>query len=253
MNWLDLAIVLFIIIFLIIGIKKGFMSSILSSFSFIAIAIGAFFLYKPLSSLLNSWFGLENAIFTSYHEKLIAFSPDFDKNLLSVSQEDLHSFVKLTLNSGAIPFIPKIMFYLFLNTKSLYTKLHSSGLKNRTLADIVSSSYATFFTTIISYVITFLLLLLIVFLFKLLINKLREIGLIRVVDNVLGAFYGIIRALLILVSICLVIKLLSPISFMKPVTNYISNSFFGKLIYNQITNLLDNFFSYNDLINLIFK
>lgn len=253
MNWLDLAIVLFIIIFLIIGIKKGFMSSILSSFSFIAVAIGAFFLYKPLSSLLNNWFGLENSIFNSYHTKLIEFSPNFDKNLLSVSQEDLHSFVKTTLNCGAIPFIPKIMFYLFLNTKSLYTKLNSSGLENRTLADIISSSYATFFTTLISYTITFILLLLVVLLFKVLIKKLREIGLIRIVDNTLGAFYGIVRALLILVSICFVIKILSPISFMEPITNYISNSFFGKLIYNQITNLLDNFFSYNDLISLIFK
>ena len=48
MNWLDLALILFISIFLIIGIKKGFMSSFLSSFSFIAVAIGAFFLYKHL-------------------------------------------------------------------------------------------------------------------------------------------------------------------------------------------------------------
>lgn len=252
MNWLDLVVAIFVIIFIIIGIKNGFMSSILSNFSFWAIVIASFFLYKPISNLLNSWFGLKNAIFNSYHAKLVDFSADFDKNLLLIDESELRSFVKATLSSGAIPLIPRIMFKIFLNTKSLYSKLHSSSTASRTLADIVSDTYANFFTTIISFTITFILLLIFILLFKLLINKLRNIGLIRVVDNILGAFYGIINALVILVSICFIIKLLSPISFMKPVSNYISSSFFGKVIYSQITNLLDNFLSYSDIINAIF-
>lgn len=252
MNWLDLAVAVFLIIFIIIGIKKGFMSSILSSFSFYAVAIGAFFLYKPLLSIINNWFGLENAIFNSYHTKLTSFSADFDKNLLLIEEENLKSFVKATLNSGAISFIPKIMFYMFLNTKSLYSKLHSANIQSRSLADIVSSSYATFFSTIIGYAITFILLYVVVFLIKLLINKLRNIGLVRIVDNTLGAFYGVIRAILILIAICFTIKLLSPISFMQPVSNYLNNSFFGKVIYTQVTAILDNLLGYSDLINAIF-
>lgn len=253
MNWLDLAIFIVIIIFIIIGIKRGFMSSVLSNFSFGVIAIVAFFLYKPIGNILNSWFGLENAIFDSYYRKLVSFSPDFETNLISMEQSQLNPFVKYVLASGAIPGLPKLMFSLFLNTKSLYSKLQSSGLEYRSLGQIVSSSYANFFTSLISFAITFILLVLIVLLFKFIIDKLRTIGFIKIVDNILGAFYGIVKCLLILVSICFVIKLLSPISFMKPVTNYISNSFFGKIVYNQITNLLDNFFSYNDIINSIFK
>lgn len=253
MNWLDLALFVFIIIFLIIGIKKGFMSSVLSNFSFGAIAIVAFFLYKPLMSLLNNWFGLENAIYNSYYAKLTSFSPDFEKNLISLDESQLQPFVKYVLSSGAIPAIPKIMFSLFLNTKSLYSKLHSSGLEYRSLGEIVSSTYSTFFASLISFAITFVLICLIVLLFKFIINKLRNIGFIKIVDNILGAFYGIVQGLLILVAICFVIKLLSPISFMQPITNYISQSFFGRIVYTQITTLLDNFFSYNDIIHLIFK
>lgn len=252
MNWLDLALIIFIIIFIIIGTKKGFMSSFLSSFSFIAVAIGAFFLYKPLISLLNNLFGLEQSIFSSYHQKLINHSADFNVNLLSLKESELRYFVKTTLASGAIPFVPKIMFNIFLNTKSLYSKLHNSTHSSRSLADIVSSTYASFFTTLISYAITFLLLCGIILLFKLLINKLRQIGFVRVVDNTLGAFYGIIRALCILIIICIVLKIISPISFIKPAISYIESSFFGKLIYTQITNLLDNFFSYSDIITSIF-
>lgn len=252
MNWLDLVLLLFIIIFIIIGIKKGFMTSVLSNFSFGAIAIAAFFLYKPIASLLNNIFNLEGSIFNSYYDKLTAFSPDFERNLLSLEKSQLRPFIKSTLNSGAIPFIPKIMFQLFLNTRSLYSKLHSSGLESRNLGEIVSSSYANFFTTIISYIIIFIILCLVVLLFKLLIDKLRTIGFVKIVDNILGALYGALRCFLILVVICFIIKLMSPISFMKPVTNYISNSFFGNIIYGQITNLLDNFLGYTDIIKSIF-
>lgn len=252
MNWLDLALVLFAAIFIIIGIKKGFMTSVLTSFSLGGIAIAAFFLYRPIASLLNNWFGLEKAIFNSYYDKLIDSSPDFARNLIALEKSQLRSFVKSTLNSGAIPLIPKIMFSLFLNTRSLYSKLYNSGLESRNLGEIVSSTYANFFTTIIAYTITFVLLILIVLLFKFIVNKLRNIGAVKFVDNFLGAFYGFIRCFIILVIICLVIKLLSPISFMKPVTNYISGSFFGNLIYGQIHTILDNILGYSEIITSIF-
>lgn len=253
MNWLDLALVLFATIFIIIGIKKGFMTSVLTSFSLGGIAIAAFFLYKPIASILNSWFGLENAIASSYYDKLIDASPDFGRNLIEMEKSQLRPFVKSVLNCGAIPFIPKIMFSLFLNTRSLYTKLQDSGLESRNLGEMVSSSYADFFTTLIAFTITFILLILIVLLFKFIVSKLRNNGAVKFVDNFLGAFYGFLRCFVILIIISLVIKLLSPISFMDPVTNYISGSFFGNLVYGQIHNILDNILSYSDIITAIFK
>lgn len=253
MNWLDLALVLFVAIFVIIGIKKGFMTSVLSSFSLGGIAIAAFFLYKPIASLLNNWFGLENTIANSYYEKLIEASPDFGRNLIELEKSQLRPFVKSVLNCGAIPLIPKIMFSLFLNTRSLYTKLQSSGLKSRNLGEIVSSSYADFFTTIIAFAITFVLLILIVLLFKFIVSKLRNNGAVKFVDNFLGAVYGLFRCFLILVGICLILKLLSPFAFMDSVTNYINGSFFGKIIYGSISDLFDNYLSFSDIVHAIFK
>lgn len=252
MNWLDLALVIFVIIFIVIGIKKGFMTSVLSSFSFGAIAIAAFFLYQPIMSLLNSWFGLEEAIFSSYYDKLISQSVDFEINLLTLEKTQLRPFVRSTLNSGAIPFIPKIMFSLFLNNKSLYARLHDSGLESRTLGEIVGSTYANFFTTIIAFVITYILICLIVLLFKFVVNKLRNIGFVKVVDNIFGALYGAFRCFIILVVLSTVINLLSPFSFMDSIINYISNSFLGNLIYGQINNIIDNLLGYSDIINSLF-
>ena len=252
MNWLDLALVLFVIIFIIIGIKKGFMTSVLSSFSFGAIAIAAFFLYRPIMSLLNNWFGLENAIFDSYYDKLVAHSTDFEVNLIGLEKAELRTFVRSTLKSGAIPFIPRIMFNLFLNNRSLYTKLEASGLESRTLGEIVGSSYANFFTTLIAFAITYILICLIVLLFKFIVNKLRNIGFVKVVDNIFGALYGAFRCFIILVIISTVINLLSPFNFMDSIVNYINNSFFGNLIYGQINNIIDNLLGYTDVVTSLF-
>lgn len=253
MNWLDLGLILFVIILLIIGIKKGFMTSVLSKFSFSINAILSFFLCKPISLLFNKVFNLNGAIASSYSERLLSKSADFAVNLLEIPKENLKDFVANTLNNGGFNGITKTMFKWFINKPTLYDELHSSSHTSRTLSDIVSTSYSTFFVTIISFVTSMLLLFLIILLIKLLVNKLRTIGFVKVVDNSLGAVYGLFRCFIILIIVCIVIKLLSPIPFMESVTNYISESFFGKMIYNQINAFIDNFLSFQDIITLIFK
>lgn len=251
MNWLDLAIFLVLLIFIIIGIKKGFMTSILSNFTFGVNALISFFLCKPISILYGKWFG--GSIASSYSERLLASSDNFGVNLLSLEKAELNTFVKNTINSGNMSGFEKSMFRTFINKSSLYDTLQASGYESRTLADIISSAYSHFFVTLIAFVTSIILVYLVVLLFRLLVNKLREQGFIKVVDNILGAVYGIFRCFIFFVGLCFVIKLISPLSFMKPVTNYISHSFFGNLIYNQINSFLDNYLNFSDIINVIFK
>ncbi|MBR2391089.1 MAG: CvpA family protein [Clostridia bacterium] len=253
MNWLDLGLILFAIILLVIGIKKGFMTSVISHFSFTINAILSFFLCKPISLFYNKVFNLHGAIASSYAERMLEASANFGTNLLELSKGELSGFVRSTIKEGGFNGISRGFFNLFINKPTLYNELHSSNHTSRTLADIISSSYGTFFVTIISFVTSVLLLYLLVFLFRLLVKKLREVGFVKTVDTVLGAFYGLFRCFIVLVGICLVIKLFSPLSFMQSVTNYISESFFGKLIYNQINSFFDNYLSFKDIISLIFK
>ena len=100
MNWLDLALLLFAAIFIIIGIKKGFMTSVLTSFSLGGIAIAAFFLYRPIASLLNNWFGLEKAIFNSYYDKLVDSSPEFNVLLTNERSCDFSKAIRFLAKSG---------------------------------------------------------------------------------------------------------------------------------------------------------
>lgn len=252
MNWLDLGLIVLLIILLIVGIKKGFMTSMLSNFSFSINAILSFFLCKPVAWIYNK-IGVGGAIARSYSEKLLEKSATFATNLIELSEETLPTFVDSTIEKGGFSGITEWMFKVFLNKSTLYDELHASSHSTRSLADIISETYSSFFVSIISFVTCVLFLYLVVWLISLLVKKLREIGFVKVVDSILGALYGLFRVFLILIVICLIIKLLSPISFMHYVTDYISDSFFGKMIYNQINSFIDNYLNFQDIVNFIFK
>lgn len=250
MNWIDLGVFIFIILFVFIGVKKGFMISVISNFSVTLNLILSFFLYKPIQILFMRWFG--GNIATSYSASLIDTSGSFAVNLLTIPSDNLKSFVKSTLDAGNINGIPRIFYNLFLNNRSLYTKLHDSGLNSRALADILGETRATFLTTIIAFVTSFVLLYLIIWLITLLVKKLREVGFVRAVDNVLGAMYGLFKAFLCLIIICLTLKLMSPLSFMTNVEIYINNSLCGKFIYEPINYFIDNYLNFGEIIKNIF-
>lgn len=253
MNWLDLGIVLFAIILVIIGLKKGFMTSLISNFSFILNCILSFFLCKPIALFYNNVCGLGSAISASYTNKLIGASADFGKNLLDfASANELSSFVGKTIDKSPFGGFTEWLFKIFVNKPSLYTELQESGHTSRTLADIMSNSFATFFVTIIAFVTSFILLYIVIWLFQKLVNKLRTIGFVKFVDNFLGCLYGLFRCLLVLIILCFVVKLISPFTFMDSVVAYIDKSFFGNLIYGQISSFIDNYLSFSDIINAIF-
>lgn len=250
MNWLDLGILLFVAIFIIIGVKRGFMSSVISNFSFSLNLILSFFLYKPIQSLYLKWFG--GNIATSYASSLIETSSNFGVNLISIPSGELKEFVKVTLDAGGIKGIPRVFYNLFLNNSSLYPKLHDAGIETRTLADILGDTRATFLTTIIAFVTSFILLYLIIFLFKLLVKKLRENGFVKTVDNTLGALYGLFQAFISLVIICLILNLMSPFDFMQSVETYINGSLIGRFIYDPLNYFIENYLNFGEIIRSIF-
>ena len=252
MNWLDLGILVFAIIFIIIGLRKGFMTSVISNFSSALNILLSFFLYKPIQSLFNNWFGLGNAIATHYSNNLISASPNFAVNLLTIPGDSLYGFVNDTMAQSGFSGFTQFFYRLFMNNSSLYSKLHESGLESRTLAQIVSESLSSFFTTIIAFVTAFLLLYLIIFLITKLVEKLREIGFVKVVDNALGALYGLLKCFICLIIICLILKLMSPFSFMTSVNEYINSSLCGRLIYEPINDFIDNYLNFSDIIRSIF-
>lgn len=252
MNWLDLGIVLFAAILIIIGIKRGFMKSFISHFSGILNLLLSIFLVKPFQWFFNKCFGLGDAIANHYSKDLLEASEDFGVNLLTIEEDGLRSFVSNALDQSGLAKIPRFFYDVFMNNKSLYSKLHESGLESRTLAQIISESLSNFFTTIIAFVTAFAFLYLVILLINLLVKKLREIGFVKVVDNTLGALYGLFQCFIVLIIICLILKLMSPFSFMDSVTNYINGSLIGRFIYSPINDFISNYLNLGELMRQLF-
>ena len=159
MNWLDLGIFIIVVALVAVSIKRGFMKSVLSHFSFSLNALLSFFLCKPIQSILNKLFHVGDAIANHYSSSLIDKSSDFAENLISFSsQSELHTFVKETIKKGDFNSITKTMFNWFLNKRSLYTTLKDSGLESRNLAEIISGTFASYFTVIIAFLVSILLI-----------------------------------------------------------------------------------------------
>lgn len=252
MNWIDLGVLIFALVLIIISVRRGFMTSVISNFSGTLNLVLSFFLYKPIGWCFNKWFGIGDAIANHYSKDLIAECPDFARNLLELPKGELHSFVSGALRESGLSGLPRFFYNVFMNNSSLYSKLHGSGLQSRTLAQIVSESLSSFFTTIIAFVTAFALLYLIIWLISLLVKKLRENGFIKGVDNTLGALYGLFQGFIILIIICLVLKLMSPFNFMDAVETYINGSLSGKFIYRPINEFIDHYLNFGDLIRQIF-
>lgn len=252
MNWLDLGIVVFLVIFIIVGIKRGLMNSILLNFSLGINCLISFFFCRPIKYIIGHWFGLNKAIFNHYYTTLSSID-SFNVNLMTVTEENLHNAVDTAINDGHFNFISKTMFKIFLNKRNLYETLHSTTYETRTMADIVPQIYTNFFVTIIAFLVSLVLVFAIVKLFQLLVNKLRTVGFVKGVDNSLGAVYGLFRCFLVLVVICIIIKFLSAFSFMNSVVNYINGSLFGRFIYAQINDFINNYLSFSDIVSSIFK
>ena len=257
MNWLDLGIIIFLIIFIIVGIKRGLMNSVLTNFSLGVNCLISFFLCRPVKYVIGNWFKLNSVFYNHYYSgfESLADHSYLTTNLMTVSEESLHSTVDLAINQGELSFIPKTMFKLFLNKRNLYETLHTAEPlpETKTVAEIISKTYSSFFVTLIAFAITLLAVFITVKLFELLVKKLRTVGFVKFVDNSLGAVYGVFRCLIVLTVVCLILKFLSTFSFMDSVINYINSSLFGKFIYAQINDFINNYLSFSDIISSIFK
>lgn len=256
MNWLDLGIIIFVIIFIVVGIKRGLMTSVLSNFSLSINCLISIFLYKPIAFIFNKLFRIGPSIYKHFNGVFTAKSENLATDLIVLAKENVKNLkptVTMAINDADFGFIQKTMFKVFVNKKNLGDTLIEKGYETRTVANIIAQTYSTFFVTVLSFVTALIILSIIVWTFRTFAEKLRVNGSVKVVDNSLGAIYGIFRCFLSLIIICLILNLLSPFSFMDSVINYINNSFFGGFLYSTINRLLNNYLSFSDIISSIFN
>lgn len=245
MNWVDIAIILILIVFVAIGFWKGLIFSMLSVFSSTINFCISIFLAEPVTGLLNKWFRLESAITSGFSAKFSSASSLFDVNMVSMTKSEMSTHVSKTLAEGKVPF------------KNILSKLISitpekiQGKTSITVGEVLSKALGGFFSLIIGFIICFILIYVILWIVSLITKKAREVDGIRITDRILGVLFGLVKGFLFVALIFSILSFFNEDGSLKSVFDYINSSSLGSWIYNVVNNIVDKYLNINAVINAV--
>lgn len=230
MNWIDVIIIAILLIFMVFGIKKGFMFSVLDTFGVFVNFVIACFLTGPIRSLLGVM-GMETGIANAFATRYSSFGSVFTTNLIEYQNlnGNVTDFVNDAINSSPMNGFSKKLFNGTINNH-LADKLAASaeaGNTSVTLSDIMSKSLAQFFTVVTAFVISFILIYLILLIFRLISKQLQKSKFVNVFDKIFGAGLGILKGFLLCIAIFAVFSFFSDNGLLSGLFSYINQSAIG--------------------------
>ena len=220
MNWLTIAVILFLIVEVLIGLKRGFVKMALSLLAvvialMITSAVGSY--VKDMLTEYTSWqSGIQESIQNSFDTYL-----EDQLNILDPEQENALL--------DQLP-IPDVLTGILKenNNSSVYEKLGVDSLTN-----YVSFYLADMVMTAIAYVITFisiLILLKIVFHF---LNLVTRVPGLRQLNSVAGGILALVQGLILLWVLCLILTAFANTDWGIQAMEMVKESSFLSLIYNH--------------------
>lgn len=247
MNWVDIGIIVILIIFIAIGFWKGLIFSLLSVFSTFVNFCISIFLARPISTLLNNWFGMETAMCNGFMSKFSSASPLFDTNLVGMTKSELSSHITKTLSEGKVPFKKLLSAMIKISPEQIEAK------DSLTLNEILSKSFSAFFSLIIGFIISFAIIYLILWIISLITNKAREVDGIRITDRILGVIFGLVKGFLFITLIFSILSFFNENGALKSVFDYVNESQLGSWIFNVVKGIVDKYLNFNAVINAVQK
>lgn len=247
MNWVDIGIILILIVFIAIGFGKGLIFSLMSVFSVSINFFISIFLARPVTNVLNSWFGLENSLTKAFMSNFSSTTPLFDTNLVGMSKKEISKHVTQTLSEGDIPFKKMLSSMLKISPEQIEAKETCS------LNQILSKSFSSFFSLIIGFVISFLFIYLVLWIISKITNRAREIDGIRITDRILGVVFGLIKGFLFVALIFSILSFFNEDGSLKSVFDYINESSLGSWIFNVVNGIVDKYLNFNAVLKVVKK
>lgn len=236
MNILDIVIICLVVLFALIGFSKGFMNTLLSLVGNLATLVGAFYLAKPLTSLLNSTFGIVGAISKNLSIQISPFFTDFTN--LAGSE--------VIANHCSATGILKTAFSLFIKPETVY---ESEEVLVSNLGNFAGSVVTMAICMLISFIIIKIALYFLAKIFDALKKKsLAFSGL----DRILGLVLGAVKGLILIAVVCVIASLIQSIpAVANALDTVFTGSNVGKPLYDFITSFVNNYISQIDFNTIL--
>ena len=239
---LDIAIIIFILIFVIIGIKKGFAFSMISMFGGTVNLFFATILTNPFRSLLST-IGLTGSIQGVYASKMATMA-GFETELVGMGAEELSSTVNNAINDSGFSWLTKTLTRWFCKI----TPENIAHKTSCTLKDILSDAYSSFWSTFIAFAVAFGLIYLVLFLISKAMKAAKRDRAFDFFDKALGLVFGLVRGAMYIALLIAILSLFSENGLLGPVIEYVKSAKIAGWGYNLINPLVDNYINFENLI-----
>ncbi len=222
MNWLLIAVIGILIVFALIGLKRGLIQTIFTTFSLIVSILAAIFISPVLHGML-----LDNAKVTAFVTEKV--NSAMELSALSDQLPDTNDYV----NAISIPDNLKTVLSEKLSDSTYYDAAKEK-ISDRTCAFIVALVLYAF-----SYVAVFIVMLILLAIIGKMLNIISKLPLIKQANKLAGLLLGLLQGLLIVWTLFVVLTMLSSTALGKTGVDMINQNDFLSFLYNK--NFLMNF------------
>lgn len=243
MHWLDIVFVVIVLIFGFIGLKRGFLKSILALFTFAVTLALVIWLAPKVVPVVDGWFN--GALSTFFTEKMAGLVDSFGGpdigHTLTEDKSTYDIIDGFTGVSGVFLSLLKIV---------VGNKVLVSGTE---VSPYFSTALGNFVTLFVGAVVLYILIEIILGLLAKLFDKIEENRAISGLDRVMGFLLWVVKGLLIVAIILVICKI---ISFLPLVNEFISNlldssdwlSRYANWLYEMLDKLIEQI-DFNALIH----
>lgn len=222
-DYVTMIFLIIIISCIIIGIFRGFFSSIISLGLSLGVGILSYFLCKPVSDLLLLNSNIHNAFYNPIYSTISKYNEGI-LNIEITAENKQYILDFLASDEAKIP-----DFY--------YEKISNEILSDSANNTLVSEVFAKNITQVVFYVMTFFVLLLLVgIIFGIIKHFLKKVDKVikpLFINRLLGGIFGLFEGIFTCLTICFIFYLLISVNIVNEnVLNNISNTWFNGL-YND--------------------
>lgn len=231
---IDIALVAILVIFGLIGYKKGLLRSVLSLFSWVVCLSVAIFVAKYVAQWLNGIYNFSGLIGNKIAQSLIKSNEFFAQSINVYEAGGKDALI------SAIPTNNKLLAQLI---KIIFSNSNVDMTSTDTIGSVVGASSGHICMIIISGVLVFLVLMLAVGLLSKLFKKIEQTKILGGLNKFLGLILGLIKGALIVVVInCILVAVTMIPAANKVITPAVKdNTYVEKAVYNTTDKLFEKY------------
>lgn len=195
---IDVALVLVLLITAIIGVKKGFLKSVLSLFNWTVCLVLAIWLAKYVANWVGSWFGMEQAISGKISNAIVGINDELANSVASFGSKD----AIMSACAGMNGLLKQLISIIFSSQSVDFTSELS-------VADVVGSGAGHICVLAISAILLFIIIKIVLAILGKLFDNIARTKILGSLNRVLGFVFGLVKGACIVIVINFVLVALS--------------------------------------------